>query len=183
MSGIILGIDPGSQITGFCVLRPGKHQNLRDFRVLDAGIIRPRRTLSHSERLGQIHEAIHQLTCQFQPSVCVIEKGYTGINHNSALRLGETRGAIIAAVQRERTPVVESTPTEVKKTVTGNGHASKEDISLSLKCLIGFDRGGLPFDVTDAVAIALSYGMKVGITERIERLNLNPRAEASPKIY
>ena len=179
---IILGIDPGSQITGFCLLRPGRSQNLRDFRILDAGVIRPKKTLSHGDRLGQIHEAIFGLVDQYDPCVCVIEKGYTGINHNSALRLGETRGAIIAAARRKKITIAEITPTEVKKSVTGQGHASKEMIAASVKQLVGFDRGTLPFDVTDAVAIALSHGIKSALESRINQYNLNPSpSRARPK--
>lgn len=155
---VILGIDPGSKLTGFGVLSSHPNKS-RSFWVKDAGVIRPTTQKSHSDRLGEIHEAVYNLIAECKPEVCVIEKGFTGINHHSALRLGETRGAIISAARRLEVKIVETAPTTVKKNVTGQGHASKEAISLSLKALLGFDRGGLPYDVTDAVAIALSYGM------------------------
>ena len=176
----ILGIDPGSQVTGFCLLHGGALQNLKDYRVLDAGVIRPKKSLSHSERVGHIHMAVHQLILEHQPSICVIEKGYTGINHNSALKLGETRGAIIAAARREDTPLAELSPSHVKKTVTGQGNASKELIADTLVRLLGFQKGSLPFDVTDAVAIALSYGITNSLNTRLERSNLNSASTHQP---
>ena len=176
---IVLGIDPGSQITGFCLMKPGRMQSLKDYRILDAGVIRPKKTLSHSERLGQIHDAIYQIISDYKPSVCVIEKGFTGINQNSALRLGETRGSIIAAARRDKIEIAEITPTEVKKTVTGQGHATKETISITLKNLLGFDRGTLPFDVTDAVAIALCYCMTEGLRKHLDQVNISGRKTRS----
>ena len=165
-------------------MRPGGIQSLRDNKVLDAGVIRPKKDLSHSDRLGQIHEAIYKICVEHKPQVCVIEKGFTGINHNSALRLGETRGAIIAAARRSNIEIIESAPTEVKKLVTGQGHASKENVSAALQSLIGFNRGSLPYDVTDAVAIALSYCMGEGLERKLRDRNLNgrpPRARHNPQ--
>ena len=128
-------------------------------RVVDAGVIRPKRGLSHSDRLGQIHEAIHSIAAEQRPHIAVIEKGFTGINQHSALRLGETRGSIIAALRRLDISIFEITPSEVKKIVTGKGHATKEEIAMTVAVLLSFKRGRLPFDVTDAVAIAYSYAM------------------------
>ena len=155
---IILGIDPGSQVTGFCVMVQ-KSTSVRDIRIISAGVIRPKSSLSHSERLGQIHQSVFEIAQEYQPQECAIEKGFTSINHKTALRLGETRGAIIAAIRRLETPIVELTPTEVKKHVTGNGHAAKEDVARTLFAILGFDRGSLPFDVTDAVAIAYCFSL------------------------
>jgi crossover junction endodeoxyribonuclease RuvC len=67
----------------------------------------------------------------------------------------------MTAVTREGIPVVEVTPTHVKKCIGGKGSADKEQVSLSLKALIGFERGDLPHDVSDALAIALSFGLTV----------------------
>lgn len=177
VSSTILGVDPGSKITGFCILRAGPGGSMSRFQVLDAGVIRPHSRLSHGERIGQIHSAIFKLIEEQRPSICVIERGFTSINHNTALKLGETRGAIISAARRCDIPLGDISPNEVKKIITGNGHSSKEAIARCLKALIQFDQGSLPFDVTDAVAIAMSYGMR----HQVSQVNLNgARSALSP---
>ena len=156
----ILGIDPGSRITGFGILQfPRGPVSLRTIQVIAVGTLRSKSTLSSSERTGYLHEALFQLASQFQPHICVLEKAFFGVNAHSALRLGETRGALIAAVRRLSIQVEELTPTQVKKTITGQGHATKEQIAAALKYLLAFDRGELPADASDAVAIGLSYGL------------------------
>jgi crossover junction endodeoxyribonuclease RuvC len=156
----ILGIDPGSNITGFCVLLcPKGTSHPSRFQIVDAGMIRPRRNLSHGERAGQIHNSLYSIADYHKPQVCVIEKAFSGVNPLSALRLGETRGAIISAARRLEIAVDELAPTKVKNMITGQGHATKEQIARALEVLVGFRRGDLPFDVTDAVAIAVTYGL------------------------
>ncbi len=163
----IIGIDPGSRITGFGILEvPRGVVSLRHVRLLAVGTLRPKSTLSHSERTGYLHEGLYQLVAQYKPEICVLEKAFTGINPHSALRLGETRGALIAAVRRHGVSVAEITPTQVKKTITGQGHATKEQIAQALRYLLAFELGDLPHDASDAVAIGLSYGLSLGFNNR-----------------
>ena len=181
----ILGIDPGSKITGFCILAvPASLQKgLGMFqpsliKVIDAGVIRPNYKLSHSERAGQLHNTLHQIAAERQPHVCVIERAFTGINPKSALRLGETRGALISAVRRLNIDVEELSPTQVKKITTGQGHATKEQIARAMQMLLGFERGDLPFDVTDAMAIALCHALSATPKHQERGLARKPNAKA-----
>lgn len=173
----ILGIDPGSKITGFCILAApyssGKSTGMFQpslIKVIDAGVIRPHYKLSHSERYGQLHNTLHQIAMERKPDVCVIERAFTGINPNSALRLGETRGALISAVRRLSIDVAELSPTQIKKITTGQGHATKEQIARAMQILLGFERGDLPFDVTDAMAIALSHALSATPDRKLQTL-------------
>lgn len=131
----------------------------KNVRLLDAGALRPQSKLSHSERTGQLHNSFYSIICTHRPSVCVIEKAFTGVNPHSALRLGETRGALIAAARRADVCIDEIAATKVKKTVSGSGHATKEQVALAVEAMIGFKRANMPHDVTDAIAIALSYAL------------------------
>ncbi len=170
----IIGIDPGSRITGFGILEvPRGIVNLKKIEVIAFGTLRSKAGLCHTDRAGYLHEALYQLASQYTPEVCVMEKAFTGINPLSALRLGETRGALIAAVRRLGINVSEVTATHVKKTITGQGHATKEQIALALKYLLTFDRGDLPFDVSDAVAIGLSYGLSLGLLHKPAKSSFN----------
>ena len=159
----ILGIDPGSNIAGFACI-----ENLRvnpvqpkDFKICGAGAIHFDRKSPHSKRISQLHETTLKLIEEFQPEFCVIEKAFCGVNANSALKLGEARGALIAAVLKMNIKFMELTPREAKKNVTGNGGATKEEVAHSLKLLMGFQLGKLPYDVADALALALSFGLRL----------------------
>jgi crossover junction endodeoxyribonuclease RuvC len=157
----ILGIDPGSQVAGFACISSAKDMPVqpRDFIVEGAGAMRLDIKLSHARRIYQLHGVISELIQEFKPSVCVLEKAFCGQNVSSALKLGETRGAVIACVFKHGLDLVEVSPTHVKKTVAGNGRASKDEVAAALKRLLQFDRGNLPFDVSDALAVALTHGL------------------------
>jgi crossover junction endodeoxyribonuclease RuvC len=145
----------------------------RDFHVVDAGVLRADPNRSHAERIGDLHEALHELIAHHAPDFCVLEKAFADKNIATAIKLGEVRGAFIAACARSNVRTLEITPAEVKKTITGNGRAEKELVALALHSLMGFDRGGLPHDVTDALAIGLCFGLRLA-----ERWAGDPKEEA-----
>lgn len=159
----ILGIDPGSRLCGYAFIS-SRHPhtiNRRCIELNDIGVIRADTNTDFCQRVALIHTALHSLVCEWNPHICVIEDAFFGLNARSALKLGQARGALMTAVTREGVPVVEVSPTHVKRAIAGSGAADKERISMSLKALIGFERGTLPYDASDALAIALSYGLTV----------------------
>jgi crossover junction endodeoxyribonuclease RuvC len=160
---VILGIDPGSRVVGFGILRAKvrRPRMPRDFEVIDAGVIKANADLSLPERLGLIHEAVHGLAAEISPTHCAIEKAFHGANAATAIKLGEARGAILAAARRHKLTIFEITPAEVKRTIACKGNATKEDVCHAVSNLLGFDRGKLPFDASDAVAIALACGLNL----------------------
>jgi crossover junction endodeoxyribonuclease RuvC len=157
----IIGVDPGSQIVGYAVIEERKPNpiNPKDFKIITAGAIKARPTLGSTERIGYLHEALHGLAEEWKPQICIIEQSFMGINAGSSLRLGEARGSLMSAMHRLGIPIYQVTPTRVKKTITGKGSATKQEVALCLKALLGFELGKLPYDVSDAVAIALYHGM------------------------
>lgn len=181
-SRIILGLDPGSRVAGFAFVRSrtGRAVNPRDFEVVEAGALKVSPDLPHSQRIGLLHEALFGLLTTHRPEVCVVERTFVDKNPNSALKLGEVRGAFIAALGRAGVRVEEITPAEVKKTITGNGRADKEMVSLALTALMGFERGKLPHDVTDALAISLCFGLKLA-RKWAAALPLKETAHARPR--
>lgn len=162
---IVLGVDPGSRVAGYAFIqaKSAVPRTPADFRILDAGVLRPDPKLGYAARIALLHGALFDLIAEFRPSVCVLEKAFFDKNVSSAMRLGEVRGAFIAAAGRGGAAIEEITPAEVKKTLTGNGRADKEQVALTLKTLLGFDRGHLPHDVSDALAICLCYGLKLKV--------------------
>ena len=183
----IIGIDPGSRIAGFAVIESRKPVPYRpsDFMILGAGAIKANPKLKYDERIGFLHEALYGLVAEWKPTICAIEKSFVGVNPNSSLRLGEARGALISAMHRHLIPIVEVTPTRVKSTIAGHGQATKEEVSLALKALLNFERGKLPYDVSDALAIALCHGMTYAFARAISgastKASVLPRMrEAAP---
>ena len=160
---LILGLDPGSLRTGYAFISVHAHgrRSPRDIAIVDAGVLRIAASLEYRERIGMLHEAVHSLMLEHRPEVCVIEQVFCDKNMRSALKLGELRGAYICAARRAGVRIEEITPAEVKKTIAGNGRADKEQVSRAVLALTGFERGNLSHDVTDAVAISLSYGLSL----------------------
>lgn len=180
----ILGIDPGSRVIGFAVLESIKERPFgpRDWIVLDAGVIKAPQTDLAAERLAAIHETIFELITELQPQHGAIERTFQGINAASGIKLGEARGAIIAALGRHSLPVMEFSPTVIKRTVGGSGAATKEQVANAIMSLMGFQRGRLPLDATDAVAIALTGALNLAIqTKQDTRLSFRTLTNGCPK--
>lgn len=158
----ILGIDPGSRIAGFACVETieGRGFSPRDFKIIDVGVLRASAELPHAERLGILHDAFRSILASNLPDICVMERAFTGVNSFTALRLGEARGALIAALSAAKITLVEMAPAHIKKTIAGSGAATKEQVAQVLSMLWKFDLGTLPFDASDALAIALTYGLK-----------------------
>src|SRR5690606_26163642 len=100
-----------------------------------------------------------ELAASHKPDIWVIEKAFADKNISSAIKLGEVRGSIMAAAFRSKAAIREITPAAVKKRIAGNGRATKEQVAAAVLTFVGFRRGDLPFDATDAVAIALAFGL------------------------
>lgn len=134
----------------------------RHFQVMSVGLIQPPARLSYEKRLAKISVALDQLLREQAIDYLVMERAFAGVNIATAIKLGEIRGLIMGVAMRHEVEIAELTPAEVKKEITGNGRASKEEIEFSLKHLLNFNRGQLSFDATDALAIGLTFGMKLG---------------------
>ena len=113
-----------------------------------------------NKRVGHFHQSLFSILKEYKVSHGVLENCFVGINPLSALKLGTIRGSFIAAMARLSLPVFEISPTRVKKIITGNGHASKEEVQLSLRQLLcGYQCSDLSYDASDALAVALSFGL------------------------
>lgn len=146
----VLGIDPGTTITGWGAIdeRRGK------LSCVESGVIRPRGTLP--ERLACLLSEITLLLERISPSAMSIEKSFVGENVQSAFRLGEARGVILAAAARANVPVAEYSPAAIKVAVAGAGRASKSQVQTMIGHLLGIT-GTLVADEADALAIGLCH--------------------------
>jgi crossover junction endodeoxyribonuclease RuvC len=159
---IILGIDPGTTVMGFGVL----HVEGGKARLLEAGAIRFRTGDDHTLKLKAIFERTTEVIERHHPDELAIEAQFFGKNVQSMLKLGRAQGvAIAAALQRELT-VVEYAPMRIKKSITGNGNATKEQVAAMLLSILGLNELPSSTDATDAVAVAVCHYFAAGAVPR-----------------
>ena len=151
---IILGIDPGTQLLGFGVIRvSGKHPEYVDMGVLDL-----RKEADAYAKLRAIYDCISEVCKSYRPTELAIESPFYGKNAQVVLKLGRAQGAaIIAALEFGVQSVTEYAPRKAKEAIVGNGAASKEQVQLMLEKTLGVKLESKHLDATDALAIALCH--------------------------
>ena len=147
----VLGIDPGLAKMGWGVI----DVNGTCLSLVDFGFLRTSTDLSHSERLLTIHQEMKKVVTAFEPQIAAIEEVFHGKNARSALLTGEGRAASILACSLAGIRVVELAATVVKLGVTGNGHASKQQVQAMVQRILGLAEPPRPFDAADALAVAI----------------------------
>jgi crossover junction endodeoxyribonuclease RuvC len=152
----ILGIDPGSNCTGYGVIS-GEGD---EFRYIDSGYIAPPKTANRYERLRIIFETIRRVIEKHSPTHFAIEDVFYNKNARSSLVLGEARGAAILAAALCELPVYEYSPREVKQSVTGHGGADKSQVNFMLGKILGLARPPENNDESDALAVAVCHAFK-----------------------
>ncbi|HHT36594.1 MAG: crossover junction endodeoxyribonuclease RuvC [Candidatus Wallacebacter cryptica] len=151
---IILGIDPGTAITGYGVIQTDRRRSLK---VLGYGAIRTSPQISMDRRLVQIYESVQSLIEEYGPDCLAIEELFFNRNVSTALTVGQARGVIILAAANRGLPVAEYTPLQVKQSVTGVGRAPKEQVGFMVRLLLGLDEIPRPDDVADALAVGICH--------------------------
>ena len=150
---IIIGIDPGTTISGYGVI--GCDKNNMD--LIAMGIIDLRKEINHSMKLQAIYDQITKLMVRFLPDEFAIEAPFYGKNPQSMLKLGRAQGVAIAAALNRQIPIFEYAPRRIKQSVTGSGSASKEQVAGMVKSLLKLETLHSKLDATDAVAIAICH--------------------------
>ena len=147
-----LGIDPGSNITGWGVVRESSGR----LELVANGVLRVKGS-SFSERLAYIFHGLHDIIAEYRPQEAGVEQVFTAKNIMSAIKLAQARGAAVAACASFHLPVQDYEPTLVKKTLAGTGRAEKEQVAFMVARLLGRAHIEGPLDTTDALAIAVCH--------------------------
>ena len=150
---IILGIDPGTQLMGYALLRINNGQP----QVILMDVLKLTKEKDIYARLEMIHTKVCELIKLYQPSTFAIEAPFFGKNVQSMLKLGRAQGVAIAAAMRHGLEVTEYSPKKVKQSVTGNGNAGKEQVMKMLQHILSFTEDPKHFDATDALAVAVCH--------------------------
>jgi crossover junction endodeoxyribonuclease RuvC len=148
----VLGIDPGSRLTGWGVVEEGPVEP----RHVASGTLALGTVDTLGARLARLHAACLALVAEWRPAVVVLERAFVARNVHSALRLGEARGAVLAAVGTAGAPLREYAPAEVKLATAGHGGAGKDAIGRGVVALLRLGRPLQP-DAADALALALCH--------------------------
>lgn len=150
---IILGIDPGTNIMGYGVI----HINQNKMKLLSLGTINLSKIEDHHIKLKKIFEATVELIEIHKPDDMSIEAPFFGKNVQSMLKLGRAQGVAIAAALHRNIPITEYSPKKIKQSITGNGNASKEQVSAMLQSLLSFKAQTTSLDATDGLAAAVCH--------------------------
>jgi len=150
---VILGIDPGSHVTGYGLIRA----NGSKIEALDYGCIKAESTDLPSRRYSQIYNGLNKIFDNFRPDVAAVESLFFSRNVKSAIKLGESRGVVLLSMGKRGIPIHEYAPRRVKQAVVGYGAAQKRQVQIMVVKLLGLKEVPQPEDVTDALAIAICH--------------------------
>ena len=155
----ILGIDPGLKATGFGIIDVN---HLSQIKLVEAGTIEPKRSQSLPTRLLKIHECLGRIISEFKPEHLVLEKLYSHYKHPAtASVLGHARGVICLLSAQHKLTLIEHSVKRIRKSVVGNGNASKEQTQKLVMHVLGIKTNQLSLDTSDALALALGHAYMV----------------------
>jgi crossover junction endodeoxyribonuclease RuvC len=172
---IILGIDPGSRCTGYALLV----RNQDSFTVPRCDVIYLANFDDHSDRLNYIFEKVSELVRSLHPDTCAIETPVYGVDPLAMLKLGRAQAAAMLAITSNQFSVTEYYPKKIKKSITGNGNASKKQVAFMLRKMVELPDEPLKEDATDALAVAWCHLMtQTAVPQSTKKKHQNRKASS-----
>ena len=154
----VLGIDPGTQTTGYGVVEHNGH--VHRCHLVECGVIRTKRADSLPRKLADIYDGVRELIERHHPSAIAVESTFYGRNVRSALALGQASGIVMLLAEQSEIALALYAPAMVKKTVVGAGRAGKEQVGFMVAQHLRLEHPPTPADAADGVAIALTYVLR-----------------------
>ena len=161
---IILGVDPGSNVTGYGIINSDGEENT----FVESGVIKPANQAALPEKLREIFEGLIKVIERHRPRQFAIEETFYSKNAKSALVMGQARGVAILAASKSGIPVGEYSPKEVKCAVAGTGNAAKSQVQFMVKKLLRLKEPPQPLDASDALAVALCHAQRIRHEARMQ---------------
>ena len=176
---IILGIDPGTQILGYSLLEVVEAKP----RVMVLDVLYLKKIADFNLRIRKIFDSTLRIIDTFHPDHLAIEAPFFGKNVQSMLKLGRAQGVAIAAAMSRDLSYSEYEPATIKQTVTGNGTASKEQVSMMLRSILQFPDEPRYYDATDALAVAYTCYMERwnSMADIREQLNVKKKRQTKSR--
>jgi len=150
---IILGIDPGTAIVGYGIIKCEKNR----CEVLDYGCIYTDKVDNMPKRLSEIYSEVENLIKLYSPDYVAVEELFFFKNNKTIITVGQARGVILLAAEKNNIKIAEYTPLQVKMGITGYGRAKKEQVQEMVKIVLGLNEIPKPDDAADALAIAVTH--------------------------
>lgn len=151
---LVLGIDPGTAITGYGVVG---RTTAGDFELVACGVIRTEAHAPMHLRLLELHQDLDRLMREFAPGEIAVEQLFFGRNVSTAITVGQARGVVLLTAALHGLHVAEYKPAEIKQAITGYGNADKRQIQETVRHLLGLADIPRPDDAADGVAVALCH--------------------------
>lgn len=151
---IVVGIDPGTAITGYGVIR---EQENGDLEWISHGVVKTPSEWDEPQRLLEIYHKLNEIFTSYKPDCCAVEKLFFQKNVKTAIQVGQGRGAALIAAAEAELSVGEYTPLEIKQAVVGYGNADKQQVQKMVKVLLNLKEIPKPDDAADALAVAICH--------------------------
>ena len=149
----VLGIDPGSQTTGWGVVEGDG----RKYSLVDFGSIRAPASQKFSTRLLKMCTGIEDVITKYEPDTCVLEDAFLATNVKVSMKLGQVRGVVLLVAERASLDIHEYSPRLIKQTVVGYGNAEKHQVQEMVRLLLSLKSVPAPHDAADALAVAICH--------------------------
>jgi crossover junction endodeoxyribonuclease RuvC len=166
----VLGIDPGSECTGWGVVEGDA--NGQRYRLVEFGAVRLKSSATFSSRLLKISRALDEVITRFNPDACAIEEAFLANNPKVTLKLGQVRGVALLAAETAALEIGEYSPRSIKQTVAGYGNAEKRQVQEMVRILLSLKSVPEPHDAADALAVAICHFHHAGINNRLTAADL-----------
>ena len=150
----VIGIDPGTAITGFGIISEGESGGLNP---IEYGVFRTEAGLAPEKRLVSIYQQITDIIKRYKIASAAVEKLFFQRNTTTAMTVGQARGVVLLALEQNGIPISEYNPVEIKQAITGYGRAGKRQIQEMVKVLLELDEIPKPDDAADALAVAICH--------------------------
>ncbi|MGB7925762.1 MAG: crossover junction endodeoxyribonuclease RuvC [Pyrinomonadaceae bacterium] len=159
----VLGIDPGSETTGWGIVEGDG----RRYRLIEYGTVKAPPRERFPARLLKISDGVEAVIARHQPDACAVEEAFFATNVKTALKLGQVRGVVLLAAERASLNIFEYSPRLIKQTVVGYGNAEKHQVQEMVRVLLSLASVPSPHDAADALAIAICHFHHAGTQSRI----------------
>ncbi|PYS40829.1 MAG: crossover junction endodeoxyribonuclease RuvC [Acidobacteria bacterium] len=172
----VLGIDPGSETTGWGVVEGD--DSGRKYRLIEFGALRLSASTSFPARLLKISRGLEEIIIRLKPDACAIEDAFYANNPKVILKLGQVRGIALLAAESAALEISEYSPRLIKQTVAGYGNAEKRQVQEMVRVLLSLTSVPEPHDAADALAVAICHFHHAGVQRRLvaaeARTKVNP---------
>jgi len=149
----VLGIDPGTAITGYAVVE----ETAGSLQMITLWVITTPAKTPLPSRLQTIHNELKEIVAEYEPEAAAVEELFFSRNARTAMSVGHARGVILLALAESDLPIAEYTPMQIKQAVTGYGNADKHQVQEMVRMLLALSETPRPDDAADAAAVAICY--------------------------